>query len=275
MTGSRNPYIGRNPKLKPSVVAYVDIVGYKQLVEKAYKKGKAEEFLKKLHHALKESHEHVDPRHANVFHNVRKPDFSAFSAFTDNIVIGYPTQFFGEEELGQAFRELSRFQMRLAINGFFLRGGISMGDLYMDDMVVYGPALFEAIEAEHSLARDPRIVLSISARRMVDEHLNYYAVQAHAQHVMDLRKDADKQYYVDYLNAVDSGYFSQNDLKEHKTQLECKLKDHKAEPPTWRKYMWVAQYHNEFCDSRANCTNLKINVDNFRVPIRRSIIGGA
>ena len=72
MARSGNPYIGRDCKLKPSVVAFVDIVGYKQLVEKAYKIGNAESLLRKLHRSLKESHEHVDPRHANVFHNVRK-----------------------------------------------------------------------------------------------------------------------------------------------------------------------------------------------------------
>jgi hypothetical protein len=271
MARSGNPYIGRKPKLKPSVVAYVDIVGYKQLVEKAYKKGKAEEFLKKLHHALKESHEHVDPGHANVFHSVRKPDFSAFSAFTDNIVIGYPTQFFGEEELGQAFRELSRFQMRLAINGFFVRGGISMGDLYMDDMVVYGPALFEAIEAERSLARDPRIVLANSAREKVDEHLKYYAVPAHAQHVTDLRKDADGQYFVNYLNTVVPGewYFSENELEKHKLAIEDKLTQYEGEPRIYSKYLWSAAYHNYFCD---NCPSLgvrmKIDIKNFMVAIR-------
>jgi len=211
MGRASNPYIRRgDPKLQLSVVAFVDILGYKAFVENCFKKGKADKCLKKLHRALKESHEHIDPRYANVFHNVRKPEFSAFRGFTDNIVIGYPTPFFGQEELGQAFLELSRFQMRLAIEGFFVRGGISVGDLYMDDIVVYGPALIEAIEAEHSLARDPRIVLAKSAREAVDKQIEYYPLKDEdTPHVQDICKDADGQYFVDYLKSLltAEGYF--------------------------------------------------------------------
>lgn len=276
MARSCNPYVGRGgPKLKPSVVAFVDILGYKQLVEKGYKNRNVESLLGKLHRALKESHEHVDPKSTNVFHKFRKPDFSAMRAFTDNIVIGYPTLFFGQKALSQAFRELSRFQMRLAIAGFFVRGGISVGDLYMDDIVVYGPALIEAIDAEHSLARDPRIVLAKSAREEVDKQIAFCPLEDdETPHVKDICKDADGQYFVDYLKAVvpAEGYFRKNAMKTHKPKIEHKLKEHKDDPRIWSKYMWVAQYHNDFYGS---CTHLKIAIDNFRVPIRRSIIGGA
>jgi hypothetical protein len=272
-----NPYVEEgDPRLRLSVVAFVDILGYKQLVQKAYKNRKGDSLLRKLHRALKDSHEHIDPTYANVFHNDRKPDSSAFRAFTDNVVIGRPALFFGEEELRQAFRELSRFQMRLAMDGFFVRGGISVGDLYMDDIMVYGPALLEAIEAESSLAIDPRIVLAKSAKEAVDKQLEYYPLRdEETPYVHDICKDADGRYYVDYLQAVltAAGYFSKKrDLRNHKANIERQLKKNKGDPRIWSKYMWVAQYHNEFCDWCGDCPYLKIDISNFRGPNRRSII---
>ena len=280
MDCASNPYVEKgDPRLQSSVVAFVDILGYKQLVQKAYKNRNGDSLLRKLHRALKDSHEHIDPTFANVSHNDRKPDFSTFRAFTDNVVIGRPTSFFGEEELRQAFRELSRFQMRLAMDGFFVRGGISLGNLYMDDIMVYGPALLEAIEAESSLAIDPRIVLAKSAKEAVDKQLGYYPLRdEETPHVYHICKDADGRYYVDYLQAVltAAGYFSKKrGLRTHKAKIERQLKENKGDPRIWSKYMWVAQYHNEFCDWCGGCTHLKIDIGNFRVPIRRSIIDKA
>ena len=54
-------------------------------------------------------------------------------AFTDNIVIGYPIRGRGdaESELVTIFRNLSYFQMKLTMDGFFVRGAIAVGELYM------------------------------------------------------------------------------------------------------------------------------------------------
>lgn len=275
MARSYNPYIGRKPRVKTSVVAYVDILGSRKLMENACKKGRVDNTLTKLHHALEESYQHIDPRYANVFHGTRKPDFSYFKTFTDNIVLGYPAMFFGENELLQAIGELSRFQMRLALSGFFIRGGISIGDLYMDNITVYGPALIEAIEAEHNIARNPRIILTTSAKKVVDEELEYYPLKDdETPYVQDLCKDADGLHYIDYLKAIvpSEGYFRKSDLKNHRIQIERKLKKYKGDPGVLSKYMWVAQYHNEFCGSHANSNNQKIDLDSFRSPVCRSII---
>jgi hypothetical protein len=273
----KNPYVvcGEKPKLQNSVTAFVDILGFKELIKKNFKddKVKAQKLLEKIHCALIESRQHIDPQYANIFD--REKDFSAFSAFTDNIVMGYPISFFGQEELMQAFRELSRFQMRLAIDGFFVRGGISIDVLYMDNIVVYGPALLEAYEAENNFAVNPRIVLTSSAIQKIKEQLEYYPLKdEETPHIDNICLDADGQHFVDYLKAVtwDDGYFTINDLKKHKLAIEHKIKEHKGEPQIDRRYRWVAQYHNEFCDSCGKFAHLKINIDNYGRPIRGSIV---
>ena len=100
MVISYNPYIVvGSPKLQQSLVAFVDILGYKDRMRNSIREGNTDKFLRKLYHALEESREYVDPQYADIFREAREKDFFAFSAFTHNIVIGYPIQHFGEAEL--------------------------------------------------------------------------------------------------------------------------------------------------------------------------------
>lgn len=131
---------------------------------------------------------------------------------------------------------------------FFVRGAIAIGDLYMDDITVFGGGLIEAYEAERTLARDLRIVLAPSAQSAVNEHLEYYGRGSHAPQNQDLLRDSDGQFFVNYLDtlipAVD--YFYEKELSAHKARIEEKLALYKSRPPIWAKYLWAANCHNFF-----------------------------
>ncbi len=138
---SRNPYADgvSDPILRSSIVAFCDILGYRDMLSEAQECGNLGEHLHQLHNALLGSHRFVDPNlRENILQDIRGKHLSAFRAFTDKIVVGRPIKDDGESELGQAFYELSHFQMSMTIEGFFIRGGISIGDLYMDDITVLG-----------------------------------------------------------------------------------------------------------------------------------------
>src|SRR5437879_6285601 len=114
-----------------------------------------------------------------------------------NIVMGWPIRSDGEAELGSAFSALSWFQFEMVNAGYFIRGAISVGNVYLDDIAVVGGGLIEVYEGESSLARDPRIILTKSAMEAVKEHLNYYGAASgggsHAPQNRELLKDADGQ----------------------------------------------------------------------------------
>ena len=62
MNFKANPYVKKGgPRLQKSVVAYVDILGYRNHVNKAFEKGSEDSLLKKLHMALTYTREHIDP----------------------------------------------------------------------------------------------------------------------------------------------------------------------------------------------------------------------
>lgn len=277
MSKSRNPYVGKGgPKLKHSVVAFIDILGYADLVRESRASNTDAQLLSKLHRALKQSRRHVDPRRSGSFvRKISNEDFSAFRSFTDNIVIGHPIWEDGEIELGSVFNDLSYFQMILTMEGFFVRGAIAIGGLYMDDIAVFGPGLIEAYEAEETLARDPRIVLTKSAKDAVAQHLKYYGRGSHAPQVRDLFKDTDGQLFVNYLDTVfaDDGHLFRDELMRHKRAIEASLTKYRHRPQVWSKYMWTANYHNYFCSLHTQIdTDCLVNLADYQ-PTPGLIVG--
>jgi hypothetical protein len=79
------------------------------------------------------------------------------------LVLGFPIIDDGESEFGRMIYSVGLFQYSLLRHGFFVRGGITVGPLYMDEDMVYGKGLLDAYDAECKLARDPRVVLAPAA----------------------------------------------------------------------------------------------------------------
>ncbi|MBN1227959.1 MAG: hypothetical protein JXA79_13265 [Deltaproteobacteria bacterium] len=183
-----NPY--KDLRMLPSFVCYADILGYSHLSNQAIHSGNEVSFLEKLHSALSNAYKRIR-EHAGG----RKGDsFYAVKVFTDNIVIGYPVHRFdfdaGEPEFGDILGIFSEFQVGLAVEGFLLRGGIAFGDHYMDNDIVFGDALLEAV-AQDKGGGPPRISLAPSAIEIVHRQLGFYGDPSWAPQHEDLLKDAD------------------------------------------------------------------------------------
>ena len=259
MSDDKNPYITKNgePKLKASVVAFVDILGYQELIRDAHSNGTAQSLLVRLHQGLSEA-----SRHLNELDDDGNPylppdvwphnDRYKIRTFTDNIVIGYPIFDDAESELGAIFSKLADFQLEMVNRGFFVRGAIAIGDLYIDDLTVFGQGLLDSYDGESKQARDPRVVLTKSAEKAVMQHVGYYARPSYSPQARDLFKDSDGQVFLNYLESIliaeeEHGPFF-NILENHKSAVEAKLKEHRDKPNYWAKYAWSANYHNYFCD---------------------------
>ena len=192
-------------------------------------------------------------------------DHFSLKAFTDNIAIGWPIAGDGEIELGYGLQDLAAFQLTMVNAGFFVRGAVSVGSAYVDEIAVFGDALLEAYEGESSLARDPRIVLTESSREYVKKHLEYYVDQQEAPQNRDVMREVDGQWFVNYVDAIriaDDGQPAFEALARHKECVESKLADYRKRPPVFAKYAWTADYHNHFCDLHG-FEAYTINIDSF------------
>lgn len=250
-TPSRNPYHKDNqpPEFLQSVVVYMDVLGYKDMWCRAEQDGRQDGFLQQLYEALDEGQRWLWPNDKDFW--PLDKDRYAIKAFTDNIVIGWPVRGDAESELGSIFSSVAYFHFRLANHGFFLRGAISLGDAYVDDVVVLGSAFLEAYEGE-AQAANPRIILTESATNAVRKHLSYYSRLDHAPQHRDLFQDSDGKWFVNYLETVliaerEQGPFY-DELLRHKERIEERLREFRADLRIKRKYDWVASYHNYFCD---------------------------
>lgn len=258
MIDQRNPYLDEatNPLLLRSVVAFIDILGYEELVLEADTSSAPYDFLAHLRDALGSAIGHLDEKLGedgpDLVLRLGKKDRYRVRTFTDNIVIGFPVRDDAESELGSVFWRLAFFQLSMVNQGFFLRGGISVGNLFMDERVVFGRGLIEAYRGERERARDPRIILTDSAKAAVKQHLIYYSDPASSPQARELFVDADGQYFLNYLNTIllaenEQGPFYE-ELEKHKQSVEERLRICKDRPSLWSKYAWVAGYHNFFCD---------------------------
>jgi hypothetical protein len=250
-------YLELDSNLLPSFVCYADILGYSQLSIDAIKNGQGEQFLSHLRKALTSAYERVK-KHANGWGD---RDSFLIKIFTDNIVVGYPIPSYkvsgdyGESELGDILSIFAEFQVGLAMEGFLIRGGIAFGNHYMDDEIVFGDALIEAVSQDKG-GGPPRISLTPSAVEMLQHHLGFYGETHRAPQYRDTLSDSDGAIFLNYLDEAflaypDGGIFFEV-IEGHKNTVINGLKAYKGNPGIRSKYEWAARYHNFVCQEFAD-----------------------
>ena len=182
------------------------------------------------------------------------PSTWKFKVFTDNIVLAVPVDDDddAEGEIGDALITAGLLQVQLSIREWFVRGAICIGDLCMDEDMVFGPALVEAYNLEQCTARDPRVVLSEECMKAVERHTLHYARRRESPQAADVAVDVDGVGFVNYLSLAVSQFVEQRldaipILAQHRDSVKKMLKKSRNDPMVWAKYRWVAQYHDFFC----------------------------
>ena len=235
------------PAHQVSYCAFLDVLGFSERIRASYK-NKTENKLLRQFHAI--FNRQIERLKSEV-----KESPLYFKSFSDNVLLAYP-QFSDdmESEFGFIMLSISKYQFEMALQGFFIRGGLSVGQLYVDDNSVYGEALLDAYELETKTAVNPIIILCTETMKLVDLHLGFYHGEE-PPHVRYVLVNSDGRYFINYLSEciteTDEGEdeVDQKHLKKHKDQIEHALAQYVAEPAVFAKFSWLAAYHNYFCDS--------------------------
>lgn len=197
----------------------------------------AQRNLGKLSEALKFAHELALLKEKDTPYRV--------SSFTDNVVLGWPIKTGNALELLLTLEEAAAYQYALTRHGFFVRGGLTCGKHYMDEDMVFGPALIEAYELEHGAAIYPRIVLSGEATAILRRVRQTGLVTGISKAV---RRGEDGYVFVNYLVVLlKDRTLAPRELLKHKQSIEHALGRWSANARVWEKYRWLADYHNDFC----------------------------
>ncbi|CAO4172355.1 hypothetical protein EEDFHM_02073 [Methylorubrum populi] len=128
------------------IVAYFDVLGWKNVIEDAgvnpTRLGQLRSLVGLYGYLQKQI--------------VEDSRGSAISAFSDNVVA---SQRYDADALQDFIDTIGRYQFAAALNGFFIRGAVTVGDLFHDRTSVFGPALIRAHDLESREAKYPRVIL--------------------------------------------------------------------------------------------------------------------
>lgn len=221
------------------VIVFMDILGFKNIVTNGNENSKLFDLMNYLKWLSRANYEGI----------LKEYDIGKeVTVFSDSIVISYDVNTLN----GSSFYillDIIHIQLDLASKGILVRGGVTIGNLYHEKEIIFGPAMIKAYELESKYAKYPRII--------VDESLLEYAFQNPSeQHTAEmelyylislLKKDEDGYFYTDFLSQI-----QELDNSKDMNLIINKLNDLifnglKNELETVReKYKWLENYVNKF-----------------------------
>jgi hypothetical protein len=246
MPNKEDYFAAGKPVHRTSYCAFLDVLGFSERISQSFKSGKGDDLLQEFHALLKKQIASIEKD--------TNESLLYFKSLTDNIILAHPR--FSEDlesEFGFILWSISEYQFAMAQRGFFIRGGLSIGPLFVDSNSVYGPALLEAHHLESKVAVNPIVVLSDDTMELVLRHIRYYGEKERSPQNRSVLVNSDGRFFINYLSEcyLEDGYeeINWNALRVHKERVEAALTEYSAAPTIFAKFSWLSAYHNHFCDS--------------------------
>ncbi len=235
--------IGSRIKYKNRIIAFVDILGFKNLVEDSTtNKYEFQKILDSLDRFRELKKEKEDQHYIN---DVK------VTTFSDSLVISYPVD---EKDRDidvfySILLDLTRLQLDLLDNNVIIRGGIAIGKLRHTQNEIFGPAMNEAYYLESKVAKYPRIVVR---ERVIMDYLKKYVDNNpnKVKLLKLLRLDEDANvYFLDYLGKKDL-FNSTIDYNTMLQTIESIIIHGKksSDGKTLEKYEWLGEYYKMVMD---------------------------
>lgn len=165
-----------------------------------------------------------------------------FKIFSDNIIIAKKISSEIEQrkrDIRSLFMCAGHFQELAASDSvsWLMRGGISIGQLFIDDVMVWGEALLKSYYLEDKVANYPRIIIdkNVVAEIIQDNKLSEY-----------IRKDFDNLYFLNFLNDCHfCGEMLMNGFKNMQKEIGKNIDE-----KTYQKFCWHMNFVNSELDRK-------------------------
>ena len=232
------------PTLRHSVTAFLDVLGFSQLCSLETDITESQRILLRIDNAIRDAvaavEQSLSAEDEPVFRN------GAAKFFSDNLLYALACDdeaaLITSAEL--VLRLVQHYQLRMALNGFFIRGGITRGPICVTDEIVFGNALIESYLLESKASIVPRVIVA----RELCEKLRSLSAIAQESFANDyLCQDVDEWWFVNYLDAtVQDGHVQWALIQSHKERiLQALGGSHRHD--VLPKFGWLSRYHNMFC----------------------------
>jgi hypothetical protein len=217
-------------------VAFIDILGFKSIVDNASQKTAKLETLQELISLLKEAVPLLDQK---VSDDVPKELIPKHIYISDSIILNAPIS---SEKMAH-YCGLSVLVMRviqltqlLLSKGHLIRGGISTGDVWHGDSNIVGPAYQESYKIESETSA-PRVELSESAKKLWEHQTEKRLSDMCLNYRGCLMVNGLNSYYI--LNDYDG--VIENTFKTYIDTINCNIKNIHNESARY-KWWWFKEF---------------------------------
>ncbi len=184
-------------------VAFIDILGFSQFIED-YDSGNNPAVLSELYNALHTATPLLQKSELNPVNPIMKDwdwkKYLEIKLFSDCICVSTPVehpQYNSYQHFRFFYMYLSGYINILMEKGFMLRGGLSMGSYYSDDLMIFSGALVKAYLLEKDHAKYPRILID----PVVISHLmQFHTEESASSFNMMFTKDVDERIFLNTFN---------------------------------------------------------------------------
>ncbi len=251
---NKNNFVNEDKsQLKKHVIGYIDFLGTKRKISSEEQLN----FLKKIkyiyHSTVLKYEEQREFLNQNLYDKIKKDNegvkFSdivnpviKYKIFSDNIILAieipskepYMNKYYTLDLYSRMIAICGQFQAMAIFCGLLLRGGITVGNLYLDETFVYGDGLLTAFDMEHSQAKDPRIIL------------NEDFVDNFSTNKKSYCKDSDKFLFINYYSQLGLTNYITEDMARYVKDTLIKLKNEAPDEKAIEKVNWAIDYHNKY-----------------------------
>ena len=232
-------------KQTPYIVAFLDFLGASEKMEMS---GESDVFLQQIYRIY-----NIAIGELKLVKKIGLLDLDV-KIFSDNILVvqkirnrDNPIPEFVEV---QSFCRL--FQSYAFEQGLLVRGAITKGAFFINEIFVYGAALSKAYRMESHHAKYPRIIVDpcIFSLGNIPEFL----LAENSQNGVCIKCDPHNTYYLDPFSFMHE-HFTQNDfnnllLKVKEIIVSGYAESYPKNSTVSEKYIWLAKAFNEFCDRK-------------------------
>lgn len=168
-------------------VAFLDILGFKELIYKVETEGEKSPDFKRIRSVLNFLHEesiesngqHDLPMYELKEDYVLKKELGSprINYISDCLIISTESSFDGFKSL---CNKLTKFSTDIACDGIFMRGAITHGKIYHHGPMLFGSAYQRAYKLESEFAKYPRIIIDDTVFKVLDGKWGIFPFNEHA-----------------------------------------------------------------------------------------------
>lgn len=236
---------------RPAVITFLDILGFRERVASSSDATEIRRILTRLR-SFADVGRAIDPPEA-----VGGDEFEVTRsiAFSDSVVrIRFIDTPYRSGALFHEILGLVHVQTEMMADDVLVRGGITVGEVYLEGDMAFGPGFNRAYDLESQFANAPRIVVGAEAFAALRTDPRLLAVDHTPEEDIAyirrmLRRGDDGLWFIDYLQAMrgelDNPEFHPDLVAQHRALILEGINSSSPQSRVFQKYLWLAHYLND------------------------------